>query len=82
MNGRKAKAIIKRGKDLLIEWLRSVVPEGEDTSKINRKTLQNFLSDQTHFYANRKIMLSAYSLKWIYKQLKRNPNFTLEDLNG
>ena len=82
MNGRKAKAIRKRGKDLLIEWLRSVVPEGEDTSKINRKTLQNFLSDQTHFYANRKIMLSAYSLKWIYKQLKRNPNFTLEDLNG
>ena len=82
MNGRKAKAIRRRGKDLLIEWLRSVVPEGEDTSKINRKTLQNFLSDQTHFYANRKIMLSAYSLKWIYKQLKRNPNFTLEDLNG
>ena len=82
MNGRKAKAIRKRGKDLLIEWLRSVVPEGEDTSKINRKTLHTFLSDQTLFYANRKIMLSAYSLKWIYKQLKRNPNFTLEDLNG
>jgi len=82
MNVRKTKAIRKRGKDLLIEWLRSVVPEGEDTSKINRKTLHTFLSDQTHFYANRKIMLSAYSLKWIYKQLKRNPNFTLEDLNG
>jgi len=82
MNGRKAKAIRKRGKDLLIDWLRSVVPVGEDTSKINRKTLQNFLSDQTHFYANRKIMLSAYSLRWIYKKLKRNPDFTLEDLNG
>ena len=46
------------------------------------QTLQNFLSDQTHFYANRKIMLSAYSLRWIYKKLKRNPDFTLEDLNG
>ena len=82
MNGKKSKAIRRRGKDLLIEWLRSFVPEGEDVSKINRKTLHTFLSEETHFYSNRRVMLSAYSLRWIYKKLKRNPNFTLEDLNG
>ena len=82
MNGRKAKALRKHGKDLLIEWLRSVVPEGEDSSKINRDNLHEFLSDETHIYANRKILLSAYSLKWIYKKLKRNPSFTLQDLNN
>ena len=42
MNGRKAKALRRRGKDLLIEWLQSFVPEGEDTSKINRKNLHEF----------------------------------------
>jgi uncharacterized pyridoxamine 5'-phosphate oxidase family protein len=26
-------------------------------------------------------MLSAFSLKWVYKRVKRNPNITLEDLN-
>jgi|TARA_R110000782_G_scaffold71903_1_gene144033 hypothetical protein len=82
MNGRKAKALRKHGKDLLIEWLRSVVPEGEDATLINRKNLHEFLSDETHIYANRKILLSAYSLKWIYKKLKRNPSFTLQDLNN
>ena len=82
MNGKKAKRLRRKAENMLIEWLRTMTPDSEDTSKINRKTLHNFLSDQTHFYANRKIMLSAYSLRWIYKKLKRNPNFTLEDLNG
>lgn len=82
MNGRRAKEIRRRGKDLLIGWLRSVVPEGEDSSKINRKNIKEFVPRETHFYANNKIMLSAYSLKWIYKKLKRDSNFTLEDLNG
>ena len=82
MNGRKSKALRRRGKDILVGWLRSFVPEGEDVSVINRKTLPNFLAEETHFYSNRKIMLSAYSLRWIYKKLKRNPDFTLEDLNA
>jgi hypothetical protein len=25
-------------------------------------------------------MLSAYSLRWFYKQVKKNPDVTLEDL--
>ena len=82
MNGKKSKALRKRSKELLVEWLRSVVPEGEDASMINRDNLHEFLSDETHIYANRKILLSAYSLKWIYKKLKRNPSFTLQDLNN
>ena len=44
MNGRKAKQLRRRSEDLLIEWLRTMVPEGEDTSKINRKNLEEFLN--------------------------------------
>ena len=75
MNGRKAKQLRRIGEQRLIDWLRTMVPEGEDTSKINKNNLQEFLPEQTHVFANNKLLLSAYSLRWFYKQVKKNPNF-------
>ena len=75
MNGRKAKKLRRRSEELLIDWLRTMVPEGEDTSKINKNNLQEFLPEQTHVFANNRFLLSAYSLRWFYKQVKKNPNF-------
>jgi hypothetical protein len=43
MSGSKAKQLRRRAEDLLIEWLRTMVPDGEDTSKIHRKNLSEFL---------------------------------------
>jgi len=82
MRGVKAKQLRRRSEDLLVEWLRTMVPEGEDTSKINRKNIKEFLPDQTHIFANNKFLLSAYSLKWFYKKVKRNPQLTLGELNA
>jgi|TARA_R100000231_G_scaffold32638_1_gene28504 hypothetical protein len=82
MNGRKAKQLRRRSEDLLIEWLRTMVPEGEDTSKINRKNLEEFLPNQTHIFANDRFMLSAYTLRWFYKQVKKNPSIKLENINA
>jgi hypothetical protein len=75
MNGQKAKQLRRKGEQLLIDWLRTMVPEGEDTSKINKNNLQEFLPTQTHIFANGKFMVSAYTLRWFYKQVKKNPNF-------
>ena len=81
MNGRKAKAIRRRGKQILVEWLHSILPDDtEDKGLITTETLEEYLSDQKHIYLNRKFMLSAYSLKWIYKRVKRNPNLTFKQL--
>ena len=33
MSGRRSKQLRRRAEDLLIEWLRTMVPDGEDTSK-------------------------------------------------
>ena len=77
MNGQKAKQLRRKGEQLLIDWLRTMFPEGEDTSKINKNNLQEFLPEQTHVFANNKLFLSAYSLRWFYKQVKKNPNFKL-----
>ena len=81
MNGRKAKRLRKRGKELLVEWLYSIIPDEEDKQQISVNNIEEYLSEQTHIYTNRKFLLSAYSLKWIYKKVKRNPDLTLEQLN-
>jgi len=81
MNGRKAKRLRKRGKEILVEWLYSIIPNEEDKQQININNIEEYLSEQTHIYTNRKFLLSAYSLKWIYKKVKRNPDLTLEQLN-
>ena len=80
MNGRNAKKYRKKGKQILVEWLHSVIPDSEDKTVINVDTLEEYLSDQKHVYLNRKFLLSAYSLKWIYKRVKKNPDLTFKQL--
>ena len=82
MNGRKSKRLRRKAEDLLISWIRTMVPEGEDATKINKKNLHEFLPQQTHIFANNRFMLSAYSLRWFYKKVKQNPDITLENLNA
>ena len=82
MNQKKSKQLRRRAEDLLIEWLRTMIPDGEDTSRINRNNLNEFLPEQTHIFANNRFMLSAYSLRWFYKKVKQNPDITLEELNA
>jgi len=75
MNGQKAKQLRRIGEQRLIDWLRTMVPAGEDTSKINKNNLHEFLPTQTHIFANGKFFISAYTLRWFYKQVKKNPDF-------
>ena len=80
MSGKRNKKLRKRGKQILVEWLHSLLPDTEDRDLITAETLEDYLSEQTHIYTNRKFLLSAYSLKWIYKRVKRNPKLTFEQL--
>ena len=80
MNGKKAKRLRKRATQLLIRWIRSMTPDGEDATKINKKNIHEFLPEETHIFANNKFMVSAYTLRWFYKHVKKNPNIKLEDL--
>ena len=82
MSGKKSKQLRRKAENLLISWIRTMVPEGEDATKINKKNLDQFLPEQTHIFANNRFMLSAYSLRWFYKKVKQNPDITLEDLNA
>jgi hypothetical protein len=74
------KALRNRAAELCVEWLKTMVPEGEEADKINVKNYQNFLPDDTHYYAGSSVRLHAMTPKWIYKQLKKNPNVTMKEL--
>jgi|TARA_Y100000310_G_C20464280_1_gene706854 hypothetical protein len=80
VNGRNSKQYRRTGKRILVEWLRSIIPDEKEASKITVKNIEEFLSEQTHVFMNNKFLLSAYSLKWIYKRVKRNPKLTFEQL--
>ena len=80
MNGKQSKKLRRKAETMLIDWLRTMTPEDKDQTKINKNNLHEFLLDQTHIFANNRFMLSAYSLRWFYKQVKRNPNITLQDI--
>ena len=80
MSGKRDKKLRKKGKQILVEWLHSMLPDTEDKDTITIKNIEDYLSEQTHIYLNRKFILSAYSLKWIYKRVKRNPELTFEQL--
>jgi len=80
MSGKRNKKLRKKGKQILVEWLHSMLPDTEDKDTITIKNIEDYLSEQTHIYLNRKFILSAYSLKWIYKRVKRNPELTFEQL--
>ena len=82
MSGKKSKLLRRKAEGLLIGWLQSMTPEGEDSTKINKKNLHEFIPEQTHIFVNNKYMISAYSLRWFYKKVKQNPNFHLEELNA
>jgi len=82
MNQRKSKQLRRKSESLLIEWIRTMTPDGEDSTKIHKKNLHEFLPQQTHLFANNRFMLSAYSLRWFNKKVKKNPNLTLGDLNA
>jgi hypothetical protein len=82
MSGRRSKQLRRRAEYLLIEWIRTMVPDGEDPTRIKRQNLDEFLPMQTHIFAGGQFRMSAYTLKWFYKKVKRNPDVTLENINA
>jgi len=70
MNGRKAKQIRNHAKSILLDWLKTMVSE-EEAAKLDENNFEDYLPSQGYVYANRKIILSAYSFKWFIKKIKK-----------
>tara|TARA_R100001082_G_C4353038_1_gene155482 strand:- start:606 stop:863 length:258 start_codon:yes stop_codon:yes gene_type:complete len=73
MNGRKAKAIRKQAKELQVEWLKSLVTNEDSIDEpITIENVHEYMPEQTHYISQGQIRMSAFTLKWITKKLKRN----------
>tara|TARA_R110000737_G_scaffold305180_1_gene312702 strand:+ start:532 stop:819 length:288 start_codon:yes stop_codon:yes gene_type:complete len=84
MNQKTMKEINRHSKKLLVGWLQALLSE-EEAAKINTGNILQFIPDQTHFYANQRLSLSAYSPKWIKKYIKlikrKNKNINISDIS-
>tara|TARA_R100001460_G_scaffold45638_1_gene82900 strand:- start:862 stop:1134 length:273 start_codon:yes stop_codon:yes gene_type:complete len=70
MNGKKAKRIRNRSLEILVSWVKNLVSDPEK-EKITKENAHNLLPTDTHIYANNQVRLSAFSLKWIVKRVKK-----------
>ena len=70
MNSKLEKNIRKQAKHLMVSWLQSVVPD-EEKDKVTVDNLEEYIPDQTHIYANRSLHISAYTLRWFIKGIKK-----------
>ena len=70
MNSKLEKKIRKQAKHLMVSWLQSVVPD-EEKNKVTVDNLEEYIPDQTHIYANRSLHISAYTLRWFIKGIKK-----------
>ena len=81
MNGRKAKLIRNKSLVLLMEWLKTVVSP-EEAKKLKAEDAFKLMPKQTHVYLNNRLLLSAFSLKWIVKKIKKlNKEKELNNIN-
>ena len=78
MNGRKAKLIRKKAKELQVEWLNTLLPED---NYVTIKTLDDAMPAQQYFVKHSTLHHSFMSDKFVQKRLKKNINLTFKELN-
>lgn len=79
MNRKKSKALKKRSRELVLEWLQGLVSD-EEKARINLNNLDDFLPEESHYFAASSTRCYAMSPRYVYQQLKKNPNATVKEL--
>tara|TARA_R110002020_G_scaffold62734_4_gene167557 strand:+ start:251 stop:529 length:279 start_codon:yes stop_codon:yes gene_type:complete len=70
MSPKVCKRISRHTDSLLLDWLKTLVPE-EEHGKVNLNNLHQFLPAQNYFMVSRTLRLSFYSPKWVRKCIKK-----------
>jgi len=77
MNGKKSKLIRRRARELQMEWISSLLPEGET---ITAEKLDEALPSDKYYMSMGTLYLSFMNYKLIEKKLKKDINLKLENL--
>tara|TARA_S200002703_G_scaffold45068_1_gene39442 strand:+ start:84 stop:347 length:264 start_codon:yes stop_codon:yes gene_type:complete len=78
MNGKKSKQIRKKARQLVVDWLQTMLVK-EEKKKLNVNNIETYLPEEKHFYANNKLMVSAYTPRWFAQRIKKS-NKKLKDI--
>lgn len=73
MNGKQSKKANVKAKEIIIDWLISVVPE-EDAHKITAENFSGFLPEDKYFIAKKSKWVSFYTVRWAKKNIKKLMN--------
>ena len=79
MNPKQIRKIRSKARDILVAWIKELIKK-EDHSKVTRKNLTKIIESQSYYWSGRTIKLQPWSYKWIVKKLKKNPHWTLKDI--
>ena len=63
----KKQKLNKKIYDLTIEWLDSILPDGEVTEAV----MQKMIRKERYFFSQGQIRLNAYTYKWFRKRVKK-----------
>ena len=80
MNTKQKSKIRNKAKHIMVEWLKGLLNPNEQ-KKVNVKNVFKLLPNQTHYWQGTTLRLQPWSYKWIVKKLKKNPHWTLADLD-
>ena len=72
--------IRNKAKHIMVEWLKGLL-NPEEQKKVNVKNVLALMPNQTHYWHGTTLKLQPWSYKWIVKKLKKNPHWTIDDLN-
>ena len=81
MNTKGMSKIRNKAKHIMGEWLKGLLNPDEQ-KKVNVKNVFKLLPNQTHYWQGTTLHLQPWSYKWIVKKLKKNPHWTIDDLNN
>tara|TARA_R110002020_G_scaffold223234_1_gene432271 strand:- start:733 stop:996 length:264 start_codon:yes stop_codon:yes gene_type:complete len=71
MNGRKSKQIRKKARQLVVDWLQTMLVDKEK-KKLSIDNFENYLPEQTHVYMNKTFRISAYTPRWFAQRIKKS----------
>ena len=66
----KTKQVRKLSKQFEVEWLKSMLTV-EEQKKVSVDNYEKYLPEERHFYANNKLMVSAYTPRWFAQRIKK-----------
>lgn len=82
MNSKTCKEISRQTDKILIEWLKTLLPE-KDHAKIDTNNVYQYLPDANYFYTNKTLRLSFYAPKWVRKNVKKlvKAGYSIDKIN-